>query len=111
MRSCSYKPALIERVFSPLKPRCYFLYPTDIVPHPNKSRFIKRITVFLIIFLFLNLASFAQQKITGVVIRPGGSPLSGATVSINGSNVGTVTNVDGSFVITAKEKDVLFISY
>jgi ligand-binding sensor domain-containing protein len=64
MCSSSHKPAQTKLDFFPLKPWCDFLYPANIFPHPDKSGFIKRITVSLIIFLFFNLTGFGQQKIT-----------------------------------------------
>ena len=53
----------------------------------------------LILFLFtgLGLSSFAQGRLVGKVINEKQEPLSGVTVSVEGSNQTAVTNVDGSF--------------
>src|SRR6266513_2061881 len=107
----SYKPALTKLDFSPAKTKEYFLFPIEIIAHSIEKAFTKKFTVFLIVFLFFTITSFAQQKISGVVTGPNGSPLSGATISIKGSKIATATNADGSFIITARAKDVLLISY
>lgn len=48
-------------------------------------------------------AGFAQQRISGTVTDPSGSPLAGVTVVIKGTTDGTVTDVDGKYSISAQE--------
>jgi TonB-linked SusC/RagA family outer membrane protein len=64
---------------------------------------------FILIFSFTGI--IAQQKINGVVTATTGSPLSGATVSVIGTNTATVTQADGSFAIIAKTGNVLEITF
>lgn len=109
--SSFYKPTLTKLDFSSSKTRKYFLYPIDIIERSIKKTLIKKITLSLIIFLFFTISCVAQQKISGVVIAANGSPLSGATISIKGSKIATATTTDGSFIITAKARDILLISY
>ena len=40
-----------------------------------------------------------------------GEPIVGATVLIEGTNMGTVTDVDGRFVMSASKEDKLVVSY
>jgi len=55
--------------------------------------------------------SFAQQKtVTGVVTDDLG-PVVGANVLVKGTKLGTATDFDGKFTISAKEGEVLVISY
>ena len=56
---------------------------------------------------------YAQQlTITGTVIDKGlGDPVIGATVLVQGTTNGTVTDMDGKFSINASKGDVLNISY
>jgi len=55
--------------------------------------------------------SFAQQKtVTGVVSDDLG-PVVGANVLVKGTKLGTATDFDGRFTISAKEGEVLVISY
>ena len=53
----------------------------------------------------------AYAKISGKVVDEKGSPLSGATVLIKGSSVGTKTDADGSFSIEAEPNSVLVVSF
>ena len=62
-------------------------------------------------FLCLNASLFAQSmKVTGKVSDNMG-PVAGATVKVKGSNVATVTDVDGNYVINADKKAVLEFTY
>lgn len=62
-------------------------------------------------FFLMPLLSLAQKAITGRVLSNADqSPVAGATVTIKGTRIGTSTAVDGSFVIKAKEGDILVIS-
>lgn len=47
----------------------------------------------------------------GRVVNDSGKPLEGATVLIKGSNVGTKTDADGNFYISAESNSILVISF
>ena len=65
----------------------------------------------LVVAFLLPLLSLAQKPITGKILsKTDQTPIPGATVSVKGTRVGTSTAVDGSFVIKAKEGDVLVVS-
>jgi TonB-linked SusC/RagA family outer membrane protein len=56
--------------------------------------------------------AFAQNKqITGTVTDTKGEALIGASISIQGSSVGTAADVDGNFSLMAKPGDVLSVEY
>ena len=58
------------------------------------------------------LLSLAQSKqISGPVTGPDGTPVAGATVMVDGSHVGTTSNGDGSFTITAPGNGSLVVSF
>jgi TonB-dependent starch-binding outer membrane protein SusC len=57
-------------------------------------------SVLFVLLLLANLSLIAQQSITGVVRDPGGQPMSGVTVVVQGTSVGTLTGVDGKFSLT-----------
>ncbi len=58
------------------------------------------------------LLSLAQSKqISGTVTGPDGKPVAGATVMVDGSHVGTTSNGDGSFTITAPGNGSLIVSF
>ena len=66
----------------------------------------------LILSLLLCTAAFAQRPITGKVMDASGQPVSGATVSVKGSNVATSTAPDGSFAISVpNDRSTLVVSY
>ena len=71
----------------------------------------KRLTMFLTcLFMSLGMA-IAQQKITGTVFEDSGEPCIGATVMIQGSKLGTKTDLDGNFTINVPDGKKLVISY
>lgn len=57
---------------------------------------------YMLLFLFLTLASIvsAQGKaITGYVFNEAGEPMTGVSVIVKGTNIGTTTGLDGKFSI------------
>ena len=64
----------------------------------------KRLLPALLITLLLALQTFAQQRtITGKVIDNTGAPVSGATVTVKGTNVATSTGSDGTYRINVPQ--------
>ena len=61
--------------------------------------------------LFLSVSAFAQSMITGQVKDATGEPVIGASVLINGTSNGTVTDLDGNFSISVQPGATLTISY
>src|SRR3712207_6047358 len=55
--------------------------------------------------------SLADIQISGRVTQSTGEPLPGVTVLVKGTTLGTSTNSDGSFVLTAPENSTLIFSY
>lgn len=53
------------------------------------------------LLLLANLSLIAQQTITGVVRDQSGQPMSGVTVVVQGTSVGTLTGVDGRYSLQA----------
>lgn len=55
---------------------------------------------------------WAQQTVSGTVLDEGGSSIIGATVMVKGSTNGTVTDLDGKYVLSnVPPKSVLVFSY
>lgn len=72
--------------------------------------------LFVVLFSLLGAeAAYSQEsgkrRVTGTVIDTNGEPLVGATVQIQNTSVGTITNVDGLYVIDVTDKDILTFSY
>lgn len=62
--------------------------------------------------LFLSTTLWAQQTVSGTVIDESGSTIIGATVMVKGSTNGTVTDIDGKYVLSnVPPKSVLVFSY
>jgi len=55
----------------------------------------------------------AQQanKVTGIVKDTNGEPIIGANVTVKGQSIGTITDIDGRFVLDAPKDAVLQITY
>ncbi len=74
-----------------------------------------RILRFLFLFCCLCVGTqlFAQQQIqlTGNVIDDAGEPIIGASVTVVGQRVGTVTDIDGNFALSAPSNGSLNISF
>jgi TonB-linked SusC/RagA family outer membrane protein len=56
-------------------------------------------------------ASQERKRLTGTVSDPDGEPLVGASVKILNTGIGTVTNIDGLYVIDVRESETLSFSY
>lgn len=57
----------------------------------------------LFLTLFFCSISFAQNSIKGVVTDENNQPIPGASIKVAGSNEGTTSDYDGSFVLTTKQ--------
>ncbi|MEM9894904.1 MAG: carboxypeptidase-like regulatory domain-containing protein [Bacteroidota bacterium] len=63
------------------------------------------------VFLVIPFWSTAQVKITGQILSDAGEELIGATIKIDGTTTGTITDIEGRFTLEVEEKDHLTISY
>ncbi len=71
----------------------------------------KRSLLFVLSMLVATIA-WSQRTITGNVAERDGEALIGASVFVQGTSVGTVTDLDGNFSLTLPEiADVLVVSY
>ncbi|WP_255204276.1 MULTISPECIES: SusC/RagA family TonB-linked outer membrane protein [Bacteroides] len=71
------------------------------------------ITCLFIVATATAMAQTHQVTLTGVVVDTSGEPLVGVSISIKGTNTGTITNADGKFTISAaiKSTTTLVFSY
>lgn len=65
------------------------------------------------IFIFSTVGAFAQERvISGTVIdNASGEGLPGATVTVKGTTIGTITDIDGNFQLSVGDEAVLIISF
>ena len=64
---------------------------------------MKRKLMFFMTFLFVGIGLVTAQtsRVTGVVTaEEDGLPVVGASVLVNGTTLGTITDIDGKFTIT-----------
>ena len=67
--------------------------------------------VFLFLLCLFPLGAMAQSIVKGTVIDEAGEPIIGATVKVEGSNAGAITDFDGNFSVNAASNATLNISY
>jgi TonB-linked SusC/RagA family outer membrane protein len=73
---------------------------------------MKKLLLSLMLVMVSGAAVFAQRAITGIVTDQGKEALIGATVLVEGTSVGTVTDVNGEFSLTVPAgQNVLLVSY
>ena len=73
---------------------------------------VKRLTMILAGALMFSATALAQNKVTGTVIsQDDGEPIVGASVMVNGTKTGTVTDVNGNFTLDVKPGQKLHITY
>lgn len=71
----------------------------------------RKLMMFLALFMLGIGWVSAQVRVQGTVVDEAGEPIIGATVLVKGTNQGTVTDVDGSFTLTAPADGTLVVSY
>lgn len=73
---------------------------------------MRKLVLFIMAVLAASSWSLAQNRqISGAVADSNGQPISGATVLIEGTSVGTTTNINGEFSISAPANGTLSVSF
>ena len=76
-----------------------------------KSLFRKTLQAVLVgAMLLLGVGAYAQQALTGRVVDTGGQPVIGASVIVEGTTNGVITDANGSFSIKAAAGSPVVIS-
>ena len=70
----------------------------------------RRLILAFLIFTGCLVTTYAQQRITGTVRDGSGAPLAGVTIIVKGTNQGTVTDVDGTYSLSAQQGQELEFS-
>jgi len=85
------------------------------IKKPVSSVFNRKSLLTGILLLLVNICClqlFAQNKtITGVVVDEMGEPVTGANISVAGTSIGAMTDIDGKFSLNAPASGTLVISY
>ena len=67
--------------------------------------------MFLFLLCLFPLGAMAQSVVKGTVVDEAGDPVIGATVKVEGSSVGAITDFDGNFSVEAPSNATLTITY
>lgn len=63
------------------------------------------------VLMFVGLAAAQNKQITGTVTGPDGNPVAGASVAVDGTSLGTTTDVRGGFTLSAPTNGTLIVSF
>ncbi|HEY0356494.1 MAG TPA: carboxypeptidase-like regulatory domain-containing protein, partial [Flavisolibacter sp.] len=73
---------------------------------------MRKILCLGVVLMLMTMLSWAQRTVTGKVTDDKGSPLPNVSVMVKGTNVGTVTNSDGTYSLSVPANGrVLVFSY
>lgn len=67
--------------------------------------------VTLLLLCWCSVAAIAQRTVTGKVSDENGEPLIGVNILVKGSTVGTSTDLDGNYSISAPQQGTLIVSF
>ena len=67
--------------------------------------------VFLFLLCLFPLGAMAQSVVKGTVVDEAGDPIIGATVKVEGTGVGAISDFDGNFSVEAPSNATLTITY
>lgn len=76
-----------------------------------KTKSLQKPLVFLFLLCLFPLGAMAQSIVKGTVNDEAGEPIIGATVKVQGSNEGAITDFDGNFSVKAASNATLSVSY
>ena len=77
----------------------------------NLKKLMEKPLMLLFLLCWLPLGAMAQSLVKGTVSDETGEPIVGATVRIDGSQRGTITDLNGGFSIEAGQNATLVVSY
>ncbi len=69
----------------------------------------RQILLLLLFFLLTPLFIFAQKSVSGVITSEDGEPLIGANVLVQGTDIGTITGIDGSYTLDNVPEDAVIV--
>lgn len=75
------------------------------------NKFYRNIFVSVMMLLMCIVANAQERVVTGTVKDQTGAPLPGVNVLLKGTSVGTTTDVEGNFSISASSDNVLVFSF
>lgn len=68
--------------------------------------------ILLLFGIAIAISSFSQEyEITGKITKETGEVVQGATVTIKGTNISTISDVDGKYKLNVRDNDILIVTY
>jgi TonB-linked SusC/RagA family outer membrane protein len=80
----------------------------------NEKMFLKRKalqTIIVVCALCSTFSLYAQRTVSGTVTDVNDEPISGVSVSVKGTSVGTVSGVNGTYQLNVEENTTIMFSY
>ena len=65
---------------------------------------MKRLLTLLVLSMLVSAGIYAQTTVQGTVTDPSGEPLIGVTVAAKGTNIGTITDIDGKYSLVVPQE-------
>lgn len=75
------------------------------------NRIIKTVIIALFVYLFSVSVSAQSKNITGTVSDNAGESIIGASISVKGTSAGTITDINGRFILEVLDGAVLVVTY
>ena len=73
---------------------------------------VRKIVLSIIAILAVSFAAIAQNaQVSGTVVDEAGTPVIGAAVVVDGTSIGTVTDVNGGFKLSAPANGTIIVSF
>lgn len=72
---------------------------------------MKKLIILLLFTALYSVTAYAQHILKGTVTTTDNESLTGVSIAVKGTIVGTISDIDGNFSIEVKPKDVLTISF
>ncbi|HAT62291.1 MAG TPA: TonB-dependent receptor [Prevotella sp.] len=60
---------------------------------------MKKIKLLILALLLTGMANAQTQKVQGTVLDSSGEPVIGATIKVDGTKIGVITDIDGNFIL------------
>ncbi|MDA3930881.1 MAG: TonB-dependent receptor [Prolixibacteraceae bacterium] len=77
----------------------------------HKFREIQKVFFLFLTAMILSVSGFSQNVVSGTVSSTDGELIPGATIVIQGTSNGTISDIDGKFSISAAKGDFLVVSF
>ena len=73
---------------------------------------LKQSTILILFFFLSTVTIYGQNKVSGLIQDTNGQPIIGASVLVEGTNIGTITDIDGKYMLNVPDGvNALKVSY